>query len=138
MEKIKKIKEIVVRAELDDMPFNAKTYNELEDSNSRLQKFIRRLEKDFHEVIWYIGIDLFFYNIYERFMLSKGGFMEIRLGDSELKAFFNTKAKAEKFRQALIKSLKYFSNQNYSKKIQIKEEFININDLFKIKRKDDK
>ena len=69
---------------------------------NRLEKFLRKLEKKFGEIIWYIGSDIFGNNIYERFMFKKSGFMEIIIGkNTAIEAYFPSKEKAEKFSSAL-------------------------------------
>ncbi len=111
------------------LPFKAKKFNELERENNRLQKFVRILEKKFHDVIWYIGMDLFGSDIYERFTFDSGGFMEIKLGDFELNAYFDSKEKAGKFKEALEKTLSFFVKSK--PKIEIKEGFIKLEDVIK-------
>ena len=111
------------------LPFTAKTFNELGKENEILQKFVAKLEKKFHQNIWYIGTDLFEDGIYERFTFAKGGFMEIKLGNSELSAYFDSNEKAINFKMALIDSLKLFSKSKFE--IKLKEEFIKFEEVFK-------
>jgi len=82
-------------------------FKELERANAVLQKLVRRIEKRFHDVVWYIGTDIFADGIYERFVFNKGGFMEIRAGSNAgIYAYFNTEKRAQEFKKALQLALK--------------------------------
>ena len=82
-------------------------FKELERANSVLQKLVRRIEKRFHDVVWYIGTDIFADGIYERFVFNKGGFMEIRAGSNAgIYAYFNEEKRANNFKDALQFALK--------------------------------
>jgi len=84
----------------------AETMNGLDNSEKNLEFFIRLLEKAMHEVLWYIGADMLGDSYYERFMFNKSGFLEILLGEkTEIKAYFPTSEKAEKFKKALQHAL---------------------------------
>ena len=77
-------------------------FKELERANAALQKLVRRIEKRFHDVVWYIGTDIFADGIYERFVFNKGGFMEIRVGNNAgIYAYFNSEKKAQEFKRAI-------------------------------------
>ena len=88
------------------LPFHVRkeglsAFKELERANSVLQKLVRRIEKRFHDVVWYIGTDIFADGIYERFVFNKGGFMEIRIGSNAgTYAYFNSEKKAQEFKKA--------------------------------------
>ena len=82
-------------------------FKEIERANAVLQKLVRRIEKRFHDVVWYIGTDIFADGIYERFVFNKGGFMEIRAGSNAgIYAYFNTEKRAQEFKKALQLALK--------------------------------
>jgi len=97
-----------------------KIFEKLDETEIIIEKFLRLLEKYFHEVAWYIGTDYINDNICERFMFAKSGFMEIYLGKNEINAYFPTKAKADKFAQALKKALIKLKKSHLSHKIIIK------------------
>lgn len=108
-----------------ELPFKAERFNELEKENNYLQSFVRKLEKHFHDVVWYIGMDLFENEFFERFTFDSGGFMEIKLGKCELNAYFDSLERAERFREALQKTLKTRAE------IKVKEGFIKLEDVIK-------
>ena len=82
-------------------------FKELERANAVLQRLVRRIEKRFHDVVWYIGTDIFADGIYERFVFNKGGFMEIRAGSNAgIYAYFNEEKRANNFKDALQFALK--------------------------------
>ena len=82
-------------------------FKEIERANAVLQKLVRRIEKRFHDVVWYIGTDIFADGIYERFVFNKGGFMEIRAGSNAgIYAYFNEEKRANNFKDALQLALK--------------------------------
>jgi len=82
-------------------------FKEIERANAVLQKLVRRIEKRFHDVVWYIGTDIFADGIYERFVFNKGGFMEIRAGSNAgIYAYFNEEKRANNFKDALQFALK--------------------------------
>ncbi|MEK6968287.1 MAG: hypothetical protein AABX51_06665 [Nanoarchaeota archaeon] len=58
-----------------ELPFSAKSFKEIGKENEELQKFVARLEAKFGDVIWYLGMDFFGEDIYERFLFKNGGFM---------------------------------------------------------------
>jgi len=105
------------------LPFEARKFDEIEKENNQLQTFVRKLEKKFHDIIWYIGIDFFNNEMYERFTFNSGGFMEIKLGKTELNAYFETKEQSEKFVKALKKLLGKRAD------IKVKEAFIKLEDV---------
>ena len=77
-------------------------FKELERANAVLQKLVRKIEKRFHDVVWYIGTDVFSSGIYERFVFNKGGFMEIRIGNNAgIYAYFNSEKRAQEFKKAV-------------------------------------
>ncbi len=116
-----------------ELPFSAKSFKEIGKENEELQKFVARLEAKFGDVIWYLGMDFFGEDIYERFLFKNGGFMEISLGTSCLEAFFDSKERAEKFKSAVLKSLESFSKFN-EKKLKTKEGFIKFEYIFNRER----
>ena len=80
--------------------------SEFEKANAILQKLLRRLEKRFKDVIWYIGTDIFDSGIYERFVFNSGGFMEIRIGSSpSLEVYFTSEKRVIDFKRALAKAI---------------------------------
>src|SRR3989338_144048 len=82
-------------------------FKEIERANAVLQKLVRRIEKRFHDIVWYIGTDIFADGIYERFVFNKGGFMEIRAGSNAgIYAYFNEEKRANNFKDALQFALK--------------------------------
>lgn len=82
-------------------------FKELERANTVLQKLVRRIEKRLHDVVWYIGTDVFADGIYERFVFNKGGFMEIRIGSNAgIYAYFNSEKRAQDFKKALEKAMR--------------------------------
>lgn len=95
-----------------------RAFEEFDIVNGLLEKYLRILEKKFNEIIWYIGTDILDDDkITERFMFAKSGFMEIILKKSaEIRAYFPTKKKAEKFMKAFEKTRKEYC-KNYSQDI---------------------
>ncbi len=97
------------------LPFQAKkewrgglsAFKDIEGANAALQKLVRRIEKRFHDVVWYIGTDIFADGIYERFVFNKGGFMEIRIGSNAgIYAYFNAEKRAGEFKMALERAIR--------------------------------
>lgn len=83
-------------------------------AKKELLKFIEKLEKNFGEDIYYIGMDIIGEKSYERFILKKGGFLEVMIEKPlALNAHFINKRRAKKFLDSLKKSLKTISkNKN--------------------------
>lgn len=77
-------------------------FKEIERANAALQRLVRSIEKRFHDVVWYIGTDVFSSGIYERFVFNKGGFMEIRIGNNAgIYAYFDAEKRAQEFKRAV-------------------------------------
>ena len=94
---------------------------EQERAKKELVKFIGKLEKNYNEPIYYMGIDIIEAKNYERFIFEKGGFFEIMVGTPlALNAHFVHNNQAEMFCEALKKTL-----ASLLKKSRISEMFIN-------------
>jgi len=117
-----KNKGINVRIKSRELPFamDKDTFSKFSEKEKELEIFIKILEKCFHEVVWYIGTDFIDDRICERFMFAKSGFMEIYTIESELRAYFPTKEKAEKFKKALKNTLVKIHKPSLISKIEIK------------------
>ncbi len=127
---IMKIKHIFVPA-LDVgelLPFVIKKTKNLQESikeqeraKNELVKFIDRLEKNYKEPIYYMGMDIIESKSYERFIFAKGGFFEI-MAESPLamNAHFVDRKKSIKFCGALKKAIK-----SILRKDRVSEMFIN-------------
>jgi len=88
------------------LPFSTIEIEKFEKMQAALEKLVRAVEKSMHEIVWYIGTDIFGESCCERFMFAKGGFMEILPGRrAELRAYFPSSRKALKFRKVLAKVL---------------------------------
>lgn len=101
-----------------ELPLEAGKFREYEMQNSVLQKFLKKLEGNFGEVIWYIGMDMFGNDMFERFIFNNGGFMEIMLGSARLEAFFSSKEKSDKFKEALSASIESMFKKKYANNIR--------------------
>jgi len=111
-----------------ELPMRISHFSDFDKVNAQLQKFVRILEKFYGTTIWYIGMDMFGDEILERFTFNNGGFMEIELRKSKLKAFFSSKEHANRFKEALEEAVKPMFRSRID--VRIKEEFINIGDIF--------
>lgn len=109
------------------LPFSAKQKKNLmenmaeqERAKKELVKFIERLEKNYGEAIYYMGMDVIEAKNYERFIFEKGGFFEIMVSSPlALNAHFVHVNQAKKFCEALKKTLR-----SMLKKSKISEMFI--------------
>lgn len=96
------------------LPFCIKHQKELSDSMKEheraireLEKFVSKLEKNYNEKIWYMGMDVIMGRTYERFIFDKGGFFEIMIeAPIAMNAHFVHEQQAKKFREALVKTLR--------------------------------
>lgn len=110
------------------LPFSAKQKKNLMESmaeqeraKKELVKFIDRLEKNYGEAIYYMGMDVIEAKNYERFIFEKGGFFEVMVSTPlALNAHFVRENQAKKFCEALKKTLR-----SMLKKSRISEMFIN-------------
>lgn len=94
---------------------------EQERARKELEKFIDRLERNYKEKIWYMGMDVITGKTYERFIFDKGGFFEIMIEvPLAMNAHFVHDNQANKFCDALKKTLKQVMQKN-----KISELFIN-------------
>ena len=80
---------------------------EQERARKELVSFIDKLEKNYKEAVYYIGMDIIEAKTYERFIFEKGGFFEIMVESPlAMNAHFVHYKQAEKFCNALKKTLK--------------------------------
>ncbi|MBW2976123.1 hypothetical protein KY347_01605 [Candidatus Woesearchaeota archaeon] len=80
---------------------------EQERAKKELIKFIDRLEKNYNDSIYYMGMDLIEAKNYERFMFEKGGFFEVMVESPlAMNAHFVHRKRAETFCNALKKTLR--------------------------------
>jgi hypothetical protein len=94
---------------------------EQERAKKELIKFIDKLEKNFKEPIYYMGMDIIEAKAYERFIFENGGFFEVMVESPvAMNAHFVHDKKAEKFCEALKKTFKLVL-----KKDKVSEMFIN-------------
>jgi len=86
---------------------------EQERARKELILFIDKLEKNYKETIYYMGMDIIEAKTYERFIFEKGGFFEM-MTESPLamNAHFVHDKRAEKFCNALKKTLKSVLNKS--------------------------
>ena len=90
-----------------------KSLEEQEKSRNELVKFIDKLEKNWKENIYYMGMDIIGEKSYERFIFQKGGFFEIMVEEPiALNAHFVDQKRAEKFLKALKKTLQQILPKN--------------------------
>ena len=76
------------------------------EAEARLQSFAEQLMNKFGEEFAYIGDDIIGEKFYKRFLLEKNGFMEVMTGvPAVVSAHFTTKERAEKFAEALRKTI---------------------------------
>ena len=105
-----------------------KSLEEQEKSRKELVNFIDKLEKNWKENIYYIGMDIIGEKSYERFIFPKGGFFEIMVEEPiALNAHFVDQKRAEKFLQSLKKTLQQILPKNslsklFIESIQIQDE----------------
>ena len=94
---------------------------EQERAKKELVRFVDRLEKNYGEPVFYMGVDVIEAKNYERFIFDKGGFFEVMVGAPlALIAHFVHNKQAEKFCEALKKTLK-----SVLKESKISDMFIN-------------
>ncbi len=94
---------------------------EQERAKKELIKFIDKLEKNYKESIYYMGMDVIEAKSYERFILEKGGFFEVMVeAPVAMNAHFVNKSQAKKFELALKKTLR-----EVMKKDKMSDIFIN-------------
>ncbi|MBW3003163.1 hypothetical protein KY328_04605 [Candidatus Woesearchaeota archaeon] len=85
----------------------AQNFAEQERSKKELVKFIDKLQKNFREPVWYMGMDVIGEKSYERFMFDKGGFFEVMIENPiAMNGHFVHGARAKRFKNALVKTLK--------------------------------
>lgn len=78
-----------------------------EQAKKELVRFIDKLEKNFAESIYYMGMDIIGEKAYERFLFHKGGFLEIMVEEpAAINAHFIDQKRAKKFMLALQKTIK--------------------------------
>lgn len=79
---------------------------EQERARVMLVKFIEKLEKNYREQIYYMGMDVIEAKSYERFIFGKGGFFEVMVEfPLAMNAHFVDEKKAGRFCMALKKTL---------------------------------
>lgn len=96
------------------LPFVIKKTKNLKDSiteqeraRKELERFVDKLQKNYKEPIWYMGMDVITGKTYERFIFEKGGFFEIMIeAPLALNAHFVHERQAKKFLMALKKTIK--------------------------------
>ena len=112
----------------DVLPFIVKKTKKLsenikeqERAKEELVKFIDKLEKNYKESVYYMGMDIIEAKTYERFIFEKGGFFEL-MTESPLamNAHFVHDEQAKKFCIALKKTLR-----SILKSDSISEMFVN-------------
>ncbi len=75
-------------------------------ARKELERFIKILERNFKEPIWYMGFDVIGEKYYERFLFDKGGFLEIMMeAPLVMNAHFVRQARAKRFAIAMKKTL---------------------------------
>jgi len=80
----------------------AQRFKGFDELTEKIEKFLKILEKKFHDVILYMGTDVFDEDVVERFMFKNSGFMEIIFKeDTEINAFFPSRKRAKMFSKAL-------------------------------------
>ncbi|MBI2670832.1 hypothetical protein HYX18_02555 [Candidatus Woesearchaeota archaeon] len=85
----------------------SESLKEQERARKELEKFVDKLEKNYKEKIWYMGMDVITGKTYERFIFDKGGFFEIMIeAPLAMNAHFVHERQAKKFNEALKKTLK--------------------------------
>ena len=110
------------------LPFSIKKSTKLslimkeqERASKELEKFIDKLQKNYMEAVWYMGMDVIVGKTYERFIFEKGGFFEIIIESPiAMNAHFVHEKQARKFKDALKKTLKQVMPKN-----EVSEMFIN-------------
>jgi hypothetical protein len=86
---------------------------EQERAKKELVKFIDKLEKNFKESIYYMGMDIIAGKSYERFIFQKGGFFEIMVESPlAMNAHFVHEKRANNFSKSLKKTLRQIIPRN--------------------------
>ena len=81
-------------------------FKEQDRAKKELEKLIDKLEQNFHEPIFYLGMDVIGEKAYERFMFKKSGFLEIMVEPPvAIMIHFPDRKRAEKFCAILKKTL---------------------------------
>ena len=94
---------------------------EQQRAKDELIKFIDRLEKNYKESIYYMGMDIIETKTYERFIFDKGGFFELMIESPlAMNAHFVHDQQAKKFCEALKKTI-----SSILKKDKLSEMFVN-------------
>ena len=102
------------------LPFALKTTSDIQKSLAlqdgvmeNLSSFIDKLEKNFKEKIFYMGMDVIEAKTYERFMFEKGGFFEVMMeAPLAMNAHFIEEKRSKNFAEALKKTFKEILPQN--------------------------
>lgn len=80
-------------------------FKEQDRAKKELGQFINKLEKNFREPIFYLGMDVIGEKSYERFLFKKSGFLEVMIeAPVAIMAYFPEKARANKFCAILKKT----------------------------------
>ncbi|HLD88929.1 MAG TPA: hypothetical protein VI894_01855 [Candidatus Nanoarchaeia archaeon] len=95
------------------LPFIIKPTENLKESMEQhekamkeLEKFIDKLEKNYKEEVWYMGMDIIAEKTWERYIFEKGGFFEIMVeAPLAMNAHFVHEKQAKTFAEALKKTL---------------------------------
>ncbi len=91
----------------------SQSLDEQERARKELERFIDKLEKNYREKVWYMGMDVITGKTYERFIFDKGGFFEIMIeAPLAMNAHFVHQKQATKFMDALKKTLKQIMPKN--------------------------
>jgi len=84
----------------------AQSMQEQEIAHEQLLKFVDQLEKAFKQQCYYVGMDVIGEKSYERFLLEKGGFLEVMMESPvALNAHFCKQTQAKDFLKALKTAL---------------------------------
>lgn len=103
-------------------------FKEQDRAKKELLKFIDLLEKNYKEEISYLGMDVIGEKSYERFMFKDSGFFEVMVeAPVAMTAHFPSKRKAEKFCEALKKTLQKVlpkgpSKEMFLESIEVQDE----------------
>ncbi|HSU72378.1 MAG TPA: hypothetical protein VLJ21_00835 [Candidatus Binatia bacterium] len=83
------------------------SFAEQDRAKAALVTFVEKLEKQYGQTIYYMGLDVIGEKSYERFIFDKGGFLEVMTESPvALNAHFVHGPQAAKFMDALKKTLK--------------------------------
>jgi hypothetical protein len=83
-----------------------RNFEEQDRARGELVKFIRVLEKKLGQHIFYMGFDIIGEKAYERFILDKGGFIEVMIeSPAVINAHFVHESQAKRFTKALKDAL---------------------------------